>query len=65
MWGKLAYALLVGVFEFIEALGEDVDLKATAKKAMDTVAKNRAAKAKAEKDEDDVFSSVDDTEGEG
>jgi hypothetical protein len=58
-WGKFAYALLVGVFEFIDALGDDIDLDEVAKKARETVDKNRSAKAAAEKNEDDVFSSVD------
>jgi hypothetical protein len=61
-WGTIIHAAIVGGIEFVNALGEDIDLEKTAKKAMDTVAKNRAAKAKAEKEEDEVFSSVDDKE---
>lgn len=63
-WGKLIYAAIVGGIEFIDALGEDIDVEEISKKAMATVAKNRAAKAAAEKKEDDVFSSVDEN-GEG
>jgi hypothetical protein len=63
-WGKIIHAAIVGGIEFVNALGEDVDLEATAKRAMETVARNRAAKAAAEAKEDDVFTSVDE-DGEG
>jgi len=61
---KIVHALIVGGIEFVNALDEDIDLNATAAKAMHTVAKNRAAKAAAEKKDGDVFSSVDEG-GEG
>lgn len=58
-WGKIIHAAIVGGIEFVNALDEDVDLEAVAKRAMETVQKNRAAKAAAEEKEDDVFTSVD------
>jgi hypothetical protein len=63
-WGKILHAAIVGGIEFVNALDEDVDLEAVAKRAMETVQKNRTAKAAAEAKEDDVFTSVDDG-GEG
>jgi len=63
-WGKLIHAAIVGGIEFINALDEDIDLNATAAKAMQTVVKNRGAKAAAVEKDKDVFSSVDE-EGEG
>jgi len=62
-WDKLLYALIVGVSEFVSAMDESVDTVEVGKKANDAVAKNRAAKAAAEKKEDDVFTSVGNGEG--
>lgn len=58
-WANILYALIVGVSEFIHAMDDSVDTVEVGKKANEAVAKNRAAKAAAEKNEDDVFSSVD------
>ena len=63
-WGKIVHAAIVGGIEFVNALDEEIDLEATAKRAMKTVEKNRAAKAAAEAKENDVFTSVDE-DGEG
>jgi len=62
-WGKILHAAIVGGIEFVNALDEDVDLEATAKRAMETVQKNRASKSEAEKKDDDIFSSVDEEGG--
>lgn len=63
-WGKIIKAAIVGGIEFVNALDENIDLPEVAGKAMSYVAKNRAAKAAAEKKDDDVFSSVDKDKGE-
>lgn len=62
VWDKVLYALIIGVSEFVQAMDESVDTAEVSKKAADAVAKNRAAKAAAEKKEDDVFTSVDNGE---